>query len=162
MKREAREFAIGRHGDQKYGVHPYSFHLDQVARIASDYGDDAEVIAYLHDVVEDTETTIDEVESLFGSLVAECVHILTDEAGENRKERKAKTYEKMSKVSDELELALVVKAADRLANLRACVADNNMRLFQVYNKEHEAFKKAVYRANLCEPLWEEIEGIANR
>lgn len=161
MKEQARDFAIKCHGDQKYGEHPYSIHLDEVAEIASAYGDDATVVAYLHDVVEDTDTTLEEIESLFGTLTSKCVAILTDEPGSNSKERKAKTYEKMARVSGELELALIVKAADRLANLRACVAQANAGLLNTYKKEHPVFKQSVYRPNLCEPLWQEIEGIVN-
>jgi guanosine-3',5'-bis(diphosphate) 3'-pyrophosphohydrolase len=161
MKKQAREFAIKRHGEQKYGEHPYFVHLDDVAKIASEYGDHATVVAYLHDVVEDTDTTLEEIESLFGTLTSQCVAILTDEPGSNRKERKSKTYAKMAKVSGELELALIVKTADRLANFRACVVQANQRLLTMYKNEHLLFKQSVYRPNLCEPLWKEIEGIVN-
>jgi len=159
MKDRAREFAIKCHGDQMYGDLPYAFHLDEVAEIASIYGDDAIVLAYLHDVVEDTDTTLEEIEFLFGTLVSQCVAILTDEPGADRKERKAKTYEKMSKVIGELELALIVKTADRLANFRACVTRNKPDLLSMYKNEHAVFKQSVYRKNLCDPLWQEIEGI---
>jgi len=161
MKDKAREFAIRRHGGQKYGKHPYSVHLDAVANISLDYGDDAVAIAYLHDVVEDTDTTLNEIEAEFGLFISQCVSLLTDEPGVNRKERKAKTYEKMTNVSGEFKLALIVKTADRLANIRACVAQNNRGLFRMYTKEHSVFKQAVYRLNLCEPLWQEMEGILN-
>jgi (p)ppGpp synthase/HD superfamily hydrolase len=57
VKNKAKEFAIIAHGDQKYGEHPYSVHVDEVAHIASEYGELDEAVAFLHDVVEDTETT---------------------------------------------------------------------------------------------------------
>ena len=161
MKEQAREFAIERHGDQKYGENPYSLHLDEVANIASKYGDQAVVVAYLHDVVEDTDTIVEEIELIFDSLTSQCVAILTDESGSNRKERKAKTYKKMAKVSGELELALIVKTADRLANFRACVSQINNDLLNMYKNEHAVLRQSVYRPNLCEPLWLEIEGIVN-
>ncbi len=59
----------------------------------------------------------------------------------NLKERKAKTYAKLAQVQRALELALVVKAADRLANVRACVADHNNALLQVYGGEHTVFRQ---------------------
>jgi (p)ppGpp synthase/HD superfamily hydrolase len=62
MKENARKFAIERHGNQKYGEHPYSTLLDEVAAIASKYGEKAAVIAHLHDVVEDTNTKAEEME----------------------------------------------------------------------------------------------------
>ena len=43
-KQEARAFAIEVHGGQLYGKHPCSFHLDQVADIASRYGENAEMV----------------------------------------------------------------------------------------------------------------------
>jgi (p)ppGpp synthase/HD superfamily hydrolase len=161
MKEQARNFAIVSHGDQKYGSHPYSVHLDAVAKIARPFGETAEIIAYLHDVVEDTEVTVEEVEAQFGKLVADSVAILTDESGENRKERKSKTYEKMAKVTGETEIALVVKAADRLANMRACVADKNQRLLSVYKSEHPVFRESVFRSNACNEIWSELETIFN-
>ncbi len=154
---KARQFAIERHGQQKYGKRPYSFHLDQVAEIAASYGEAAVVVSFLHDVVEDTKTSLKEVESLFGRLVSECVSILTDEPGETRKDRKEKTYQKMSKVVGELELALIVKASDRLANVRACIADNKLDLFNVYLTEQDSFRSAAYRPNLCEPIWRDLD-----
>jgi (p)ppGpp synthase/HD superfamily hydrolase len=161
MKEKARKFAIERHGDQKYGEHPYFMHLDEVAKIAKNYGENAEIVAYLHDVVEDTKTDIKEIEDEFGHFVANCVSILTDESGRNRKERKMKTYSKMSKVSGDLELALIVKAADRLANLKACIRTNNENRLLMYKSESLVFKQSVYRENICEPLWQKIEEITN-
>lgn len=161
MKDSARNFALEKHGKQKYGEQPYSVHLDAVASIASEYGESAEVVAYLHDVVEDTDATIEDIKNEFGTLVANCVKILTDEPGANRKERKEKTYKKMSAVSGETELALIVKAADRLANFKACVAGNNAKLLAMYKDEHAIFKESVYRNGLCESIWEQIEVLVN-
>ncbi len=157
MRKQAREFAIDAHGDQKYGVHPYSSHLDAVAKLAGPYGEQAEVIAYLHDVVEDTDVGLKEIEDHFGKLVADAVSILTDEPGSNRKERKSKTYAKMSRVSGEAEIALVVKAADRLANISACVADKNQELLDMYKSEHKVFRDSVYRPGICDELWRELD-----
>lgn len=154
---EAREFAIQAHGDQPYGERPYSHHLDAVAAIAVAYGDVAQTVAYLHDTVEDTSVTLDEVRARFGDLVAGCVALLTDEPGVNRKERKAKTYAKLAQVHGELELALIVKAADRLANVRACIEDGNQRLLEVYCSEHPTFRQAAYRPGRCDELWAELD-----
>ncbi len=161
MIQKAKQWAITQHGEQKYGQHPYSFHLDAVAALANPFGELAEVVAYLHDVVEDTDITVEQVSAKFGELVASCVAILTDEPGKDRKERKAKTYQKMAMVTGEEELALIVKAADRLANVRACVQDNHERLLAVYKAEHPVFVQAVYRVGLCESLWDELNIILN-
>lgn len=157
--KKAREFAVARHGKQLYGSRPYSVHLDEVAELASEFGQEACVIAYLHDVVEDTATTLQEIENTFGEFVAECVSIVTDEPGDNRQQRKAATYEKMAKVAGPAELALTVKAADRLANLRNCVTQGNERMLNVYKTEHPVFKKAAYRHGQCDHLWKQIDSL---
>lgn len=149
----AKEFAIKAHGDQKYGAHPYSVHLDAVVAHLTFYGEEAKAIGYLHDVIEDTDVTEADITNHFGCYIAECVAILTDEPGDTRRDRKRATYQKMARVSKKHELALVVKAADRLANMQACVADKNKRLLQMYIVEHAFFKESVYRTGLCEEIW---------
>lgn len=140
-----------------YGLRPYAYHLDAVAHLLAPFGEEAQVIGYLHDVVEDTPATIALVRSRFGATVAACVALLTDEAGANRKERKAKTYAKLAKVTGKEELALLVKTADRLANVRECVADANAELWRMYHGEHEIFRSSAYRAGLCDGLWRELD-----
>ena len=154
---KARSFAIAAHGDQRYGDHPYSYHLHTVAELARPFGDEACAIAYLHDVVEDTQVTIDQVKNEFGELISNCVAILTDEPGANRKERKQKTYAKMSDVTGELELALIVKVCDRLANVAACVKVSKRELLAKYKEEQRVFRSSVYGPSLCDELWADIE-----
>ena len=157
MKNKAREFAIKAHGDQKYGEFPYSIHLDEVAKIVEPYGEPAMVVAYLHDVVEDTATTEKEIENEFGTLVAKCVSILSDEPGDTRKARKAATYKKMALVDGKENLALLVKAADRLANMRACIRISDQPFLDMYKAENVVFRKSAYRPNLCDDIWLEID-----
>jgi guanosine-3',5'-bis(diphosphate) 3'-pyrophosphohydrolase len=154
---KARLYAVAAHGNQQYGDRPYSFHLDAVAALAEPYGEDAVVVAYLHDTVEDTDVTLASIEAEFGSRVAACVSLLTDEPGANRKERKARTYAKLAQAKGETELALVVKVADRLANVRACIADRKVSLWRLYQSEQQAFKKAAFRSGQCDPLWSELD-----
>ena len=156
MKTKAREFALKHHGEQKYGEHPYVVHLDAVAELVQQYGESAVVIAYLHDVVEDTSITLPHIEKEFGKLIADCVAVLTDGPGKDRKERKTRTYAKMARVCGETEIALLVKAADRLANMRACIADKKERLLKVYKTEYRVFKEAAYRSGRCEEIWAEL------
>ncbi|MBX2858318.1 MAG: HD domain-containing protein [Cellvibrionaceae bacterium] len=159
---KAREFAIERHGNQSYGQHPYWVHLDDVAKLAADFGERAVVISYLHDVVEDTPTTIKEIQENFSEFVADCVEIVTDEPGETRKLRKAKTYKKMASVHGELELALIVKAADRLANIKASLVNRSKKHMNMYQSEHDCFKKSAYRPGLCEALWSEMDKLIDK
>lgn len=123
------------------------------------YGETAVVIGYLHDVVEDTPVTLTELEAVFGSSVARWVGLLSDEPGNNRKQRKDLTHQKLSRVQPADQLVLVVKAADRLANLRACVSDQRQDKLRMYRREQAAFRAAVYRPGLCDELWVEIDAI---
>lgn len=154
----AREFAIKAHGDQRYGVKPYVCHLDDVADLVASYGDTFQVVAYLHDVLEDTATTIEQIRNEFGSEVADSVSLLTDEKGETRKIRKAKTNAKLESTDDTV--ALAVKAADRLANMRESISEDAGKL-EMYRKEHVNFMDAVYRIGLCNELWREMDEILN-
>jgi (p)ppGpp synthase/HD superfamily hydrolase len=162
MLARARTFAVHAHGSQKYGPHPYHVHLDAVATLAEPFGEQAQVVAYLHDVVEDTAVTTAQVSEEFGSFVAECVGILTDEEGDTRRERKGKTYSKMAKVHGALELALVVKAADRLANINACLRDRREDKLSMYREEQDAFRQAAFRAGLCDALWAAMDDAFER
>ncbi len=152
----ARTFALAAHGGQRYGDHPYSFHLDAVAAVLAPYGEEAQVVGYLHDVIEDTATTRADVERQFGGRVAALVSLVTDEAGANRKERKAKTNAKLAGVGPEQSLALIVKAADRLANLRASAEGGAGSKLGMYRGEHPAFRQAAFRPGLCDELWAEM------
>lgn len=161
----ARAFAVAAHGDQTYGAFPYVVHLDQVALICRDFWFDGvlEQVAYLHDVLEDTGVTSLELELEFGASVAEAVALITDTKGETRKERKAKTYERLAGLDvtrarwAEGQWALIVKAADRLANVRMCALENNESMLKMYREEQPEFENAVHRYGLNSELMVEIE-----
>lgn len=155
----ARVFAVTAHGDQRYGDQPYTAHLDAVAELLQPYGEVAQVVAYLHDVVEDTQLTAERIAAAFGDHVARCVRLVTDEPGTDRGDRKIRTNAKLSKVDAGLQLALVVKAADRLANLRTSIRGGNFAKLEMYRLEHAAFREAAFRPGLCDELWAEMERI---
>jgi (p)ppGpp synthase/HD superfamily hydrolase len=82
MKERAILFATEAHGSQvrKYCGSPYITHPIAVSEIVEsvDHTEEMVVAAILHDVVEDTEVTIDEITKEFGPDVAELVYFLTD------------------------------------------------------------------------------------
>lgn len=166
--KRAREFAIKHHGDQKYGNEPYVVHLDEVAAIVEEHADEelitaAVVVAYLHDIVEDTSITVERIREEFDSpmnhAISTAVAAVTDEPGENRKMRKRATYMKMRNLRGPYEqIPCLVKLADRLANVRSCVKKKNDGLLRMYHKEHEAFRLAVYRGySNWYPIMEELD-----
>ena len=80
----AREFAHQAHNSvnqrQKYTGLPYTAHVDAVGELVASVTDDEIMIAaaYLHDTVEDTHTTFDDIAEAFGADVAYLVVYLTD------------------------------------------------------------------------------------
>lgn len=152
---QAREFAIKAHGDQRYGDEPYIVHLDAVANVLVEFGIRDGVFlagAFLHDVIEDTGVTRDDLAREFGFVVAGLVWVVTNEPGANRKERAAKTYPKIRRSGAE---AVRLKLADRIANTHHSIVRGTRHL-EMYRKEFPAFHEALYRAGECDDMWERL------
>lgn len=122
----AATFAAERHRHQRRKdaeASPYINHPLTLAAILSDEGGvaDAEVIAaaLLHDTVEDTETTLAELETRFGPRVAGIVAEVTDDTSLPKVERKAL---QVSRAAHKSGGAKLVKLADKIANLRDLAA----------------------------------------
>jgi (p)ppGpp synthase/HD superfamily hydrolase len=101
------------------GGMPYAEHPMRVATILDEHGYDEGVLAaaLLHDVVEDSETTLDELREKFGETVAGLVGAMTDdEEIEDYRERKAEHRERLAAAPVE---ALAIYGADKLTNSKA-------------------------------------------
>jgi hypothetical protein len=153
----AREFALNAHGNQPYGHYPYGKHLQDVVTIVEPYGDEAVMVAWLHDVVEDTKTPLSDIVNEFGQGIADQVALVTDCDGRNRKTRKQKTNEKLEESGVGFRIARIVKAADRLANVRFSVYTCDVGKQRMYQDEYAAFRAAVYRPGECNPIWAELD-----
>jgi guanosine-3',5'-bis(diphosphate) 3'-pyrophosphohydrolase len=120
---KARELASYLHKDQVHNNNlktPYIFHLEEVAELVKKAGGSEEEIAaaWLHDSVEDTQITIEEIQEKFGNEVASIVANLTDLPDWihlSQKERKAKQAERVMKASASTKL---VKLADQTSNVK--------------------------------------------
>lgn len=139
----AQKFAIKAHKRidhrRKYSQQPYSVHLAAVAKIVSTVTDDPATIsaAWLHDIVEDTPATLYEIETEFGSDIAQLVENLTDvsKPGDgNRRARKALDREHLSKASSR---AKTVKLADLIDNCKD-ICKHDPRFALVYLAEMAA------------------------
>ena len=132
-----RDFAAKAHEGQKYAGEPYTVHLDAVVAILREFKvNDPDVIAagFLHDVIEDTAATKEDLVEHFGQRVADLVDAVTDGEGKNRAERKERPYRLIPTVPG----ALTVKLADRAANIISCL-ESNPGLLKMYRKEHLTF-----------------------
>ena len=121
---KAYEFAKINHGDQiRRSGEPYMIHHVNVAGILSDLGLDDETIcaALLHDVVEDTSVTHDDLVKEFGLPIAEMVAGVT-KLGTLRyttiEEQQVENYRKMFLAMGKDIRVILIKLADRLHNMR--------------------------------------------
>lgn len=115
-------FAAHKHRDQRRkdpAASPYINHPIALADVLANDGgiDDEEVLcaAVLHDTVEDTETTIEELAELFGSRIAAIVDEVTDDKRLAKQERKQRQVEHAPHISTQAKL---VKLADKICNVR--------------------------------------------
>ena len=120
---EAAELAARRHLGQRRkgrGSEPYINHLAEVANLlaTATNGDDAELVAagWLHDTVEDTETTRKELAGKFGERVASLVAEVTDDMNLPKAQRRQKQIEDAPHKSPGAKL---IKIADKISNIRA-------------------------------------------
>lgn len=117
-------FAMKKHGAQlRESGDPYYSHPIEVAGILTKFKLDCSSIiaALLHDTVEDTDTTVEEVRSLFGDQVAEIVDGLTKLAMIEQKSvnsKQAENFRKLLLAMSEDIRVLLIKLADRLHNMR--------------------------------------------
>ncbi len=118
----ALQFAAFKHRDQRRKDHvasPYINHPIALANVLWQEGGvhDPYVIcaALLHDTIEDTETTAEEIRDLFGARIARIVLEVTDDQLLPKAERKRRQIEHAPHLS---RAAKLVKLADKICNLR--------------------------------------------
>jgi guanosine-3',5'-bis(diphosphate) 3'-pyrophosphohydrolase len=115
---------------------PYIEHPRMVAATlaARDYGDETLAAALLHDVVEDSDTTVEQLRAEFGDEVADLVAALSDdESIEPYRERKDEHRARVAHVDGD---ALAIYSADKLTNmttLHAAIEAEGMRVADEYD-----------------------------
>ena len=128
---------------------PYIEHPRMVAATlaARDYAETTLAAALLHDVVEDSDTTVEELRAEFGDEIADLVAALSDdESIESYRERKDEHRRRVAEVDGD---ALAIYAADKLTNmttLHAAIEGEGMRVADEY-KVPLALKLEVWEAD---------------
>ncbi len=124
----ARAFAIERHAGKfrlNRAREPYAVHVIEVGMLVQASGGSAEEIAagFLHDTLEDTETTILEIRMRFGDVVAQIVDGLTDPKGFYGMPTLARKTLQAARVRGESDSVKRCKNADGTSNMRSCAVD---------------------------------------
>lgn len=148
------EYAREKHKGMKYdGKDFFDTHVRHVVDVLQNYNpSEAEVCAaYLHDSIEDTNATYEEIVLLFGEEIADIVSRVTDKPGKNRLERHINTYYILRRNPS----AIKVKLADRLSNMSRSLG---LKFASMYEKEYVAFKFALYDGNHQE-MWTELDSL---
>ena len=117
----AIEFAVQAHAGQfrKGTTVPYIVHPLAVGRILAEVGCAHEIVVagFLHDTLEDTSATLDEIKAEFGPCVAELVAAVTEfDRTAPWKVRKQETLNKLQVAEDDV---LVLALADKIDNMRS-------------------------------------------
>src|ERR1043166_6453405 len=122
--RKAFEVAVEAHKEmRRKSGEPYIYHPIAVAQICAEeigLGTTGIVCALLHDTVEDTDLTLDDVRGLFGEKVAQIIDGLTKISGviDNTSSMQAENFRKVLLTMSEDIRVILIKLADRLHNMR--------------------------------------------
>lgn len=122
--RKAFEVAVEAHKEmRRKSGEPYIYHPIAVAQICAEeigLGTTGIVCALLHDTVEDTDLTLDDVKGLFGEKVSQIINGLTKISGviDNTSSIQAENFRKVLLTMSEDIRVILIKLADRLHNMR--------------------------------------------
>jgi guanosine-3',5'-bis(diphosphate) 3'-pyrophosphohydrolase len=163
--REAFEFAQQAHRDQtRVTGEPYMMHPLAAAQILADIGIDpiAVLAALLHDVPEDTDYTLDDVEERFGPEVAQLVDGVTKLSKfstHSHEEQQAENIRKMFlAMADDIRVVLI-KLADRLHNMRTLYALPSDKQVRIARQTLEIYAPLAERLGIWSVKWE-LEDLA--
>jgi (p)ppGpp synthase/HD superfamily hydrolase len=156
----ARELAVRAHAGQRYGQHGYVVHLQAVHDVLVRFGiSDENVLAasWLHDVLEDNPRIHRaDLERSFPEAVVVLADACTDGPGATREERKQRPLALIPQTPN----AVLVKLADRIANVEASLRDSDAARLSMYRGEQASFAAALRDSPAspsAEPMWTLLE-----
>lgn len=161
----AFEFAFGAHsGQRRKSGEPYIIHPVAVADILIGFGMDAQSVeaALLHDTVEDTPVTEDDIKKNFGASVALLVDGVT-KLGKvplaSREEQQAENLRKLLLAMCEDIRVIIIKLADRLHNMRTLKFVPEQKRRDTARETIEIYAPIAHRLGI-RPVKEELEDLA--
>ena len=143
---------------------PYILHPISVARISTEeigLGVTSVICSLLHDVVEDTEVELSEIEKIFGHKVAQIIDGLTKISGvfDNKSNLQAENFKKLLlTLSDDIRVILI-KLADRLHNMRTLEALEPHKQYKVSGETLYLYAPLAHRLGL-NAIKTELEDLA--
>ena len=161
----AFRFAAAAHeGQQRHSGSDFIEHPVGAARICAQLRLDEQTLAaaLLHDVVEDTESTIEDVRGEFGDEVArlvEGVTKLTRIQFQSREQAEAENYRKMIVAMSEDVRVILIKLADRLHNMRTIEYLGKQKQIQKAKETLEVYAPLAHRLGIHALKWE-LEDLA--
>ena len=164
LARAFRFAAKAHEGQQRRSGEEFIHHPYSVARICSELQlDDATIAAaLLHDVVEDTEVTLDEITAEFGEEVAQLVDgvtKLTRVHFQSREQAEAENYRKMILAMARDPGVILIKLADRLHNLRTIEYLGKQKQVQKAREALEVYAPLAHRLGIHTIKWQ-LEDLA--
>jgi len=163
--RSAYELAFRSHdGQLRKSGDPYITHPVAVTLILIEYGMDSETIAaaLLHDVVEDTSVTLEDVTKQFGksiALLVDGVTKLTKMSFSTKEEQQAENVRKMLLAMAQDVRVIIIKLADRLHNMRTMKFKSDSKQRQKALETMEVYAPLAHRLGI-RAIKEELEDIA--
>ena len=157
---KAYNYAVEHHGDQKRkSGEPYIVHPVNVAYTIADLGLDEKTIcaALLHDVVEDTDATLEDIENEFGKEIAEMVDGVTKLKQikyASIEEHQVENYRKMFLAMGKDIRVIIIKLADRLHNMRTLQYLRKDRQIAISQETMQLYAPLANRLGLYSMKWE--------
>ena len=157
---KAYNYAVSKHGDQKRkSGEPYMIHPVDVAYTIAEIGLDEKTIcaALLHDVVEDTDATYDDLKNEFGQEVAEMVDGVTKLKQiqyASIEEHQVENYRKMFLAMGKDIRVIIIKLADRLHNMRTLEFLKRDRQIAIAQETMQLYAPLANRLGLYAMKWE--------
>jgi GTP diphosphokinase / guanosine-3',5'-bis(diphosphate) 3'-diphosphatase len=162
---KAYQFSFQAHlGQKRFSGEDYVVHCVEVAKILAELQLDSVTVAsgLIHDVVEDTAVTVDDVEREFGHEIAEIVDGLTKIGtlpAHSSQERQVENYRKLLLSIAKDARVIIIKLADRLHNMRTLEYLRPEKQRRIAQETRDLYAPLAHRFGMAKMRWE-LEDLA--